>query len=401
MHLADDNENEAFRQEVRHFLDIHLTPELRRAGQRMTSVFSDFDCAMAWQEILYRKGWAVPDWPVQYGGTGWSLARRNIFREECGHAGAPALIPMGLQMLGPMLIRYGSAQQKELLLPRILSGEDRWCQGYSEPNAGSDLASLQMRATLQGDTYRLNGSKIWTSYAQHSNKIFCLVRTSSEGPPQRGISFILLDLATPGITVSPIVSTDGCIEQCQVFFDNVDVPVSNRVGEENQGWEIAKYLLAFERGAYSYYIAIRKQLKLLQQIAPAETALGPAPFLEAGSFALQVADAEIDAIALEYTEHRLRATLSAGQSPGVLSSLIKVFATELGQRIDELLLEARGPYACVAQNEALRPGFTETPIGPERGIAIANAYINNRASTIYGGAAQVQRNIIARKVLGL
>lgn len=396
MNLAESPEDTAFRQEVREFMNANLTPELRRAGERMVSIFSDFDCSMQWLAILHSRGWAAPDWPVEYGGPGWSLAQRNIFREESVLANAPPPFGLSLQMLGPMLIRYGSEQQKREVLPRILSGEDRWCQGYSEPGSGSDLASLQLQARRDGDCYVLNGSKIWTSYAHRCNKLFCLVRTSNEGPPQRGISFLLLELDTPGIEIAPIVGNDGHVEQCQVFFNDVRVPIVNRVGEENQGWEIAKYLLEFERGSYSYYIVLGKQLKLLRAIQ--STANDSA---ESGSFALRAAELEIDALAVEYTEHRLRSNLSAGKALGVMSSLIKVSATELSQKIDELLLEARGIYACVWQNEVLSPQYTGMPIGPERGITVANAYINNRASTIYGGSAQVQRNIIARKVLGL
>jgi alkylation response protein AidB-like acyl-CoA dehydrogenase len=246
---AESREIARFRDEVREFLDVALTDRLRRAGRNMTSVFADFDAAMEWQAILHAKGWLVPEWPVEHGGTGWSQELRHVFRDECSLAFAPSLIPMGLQMLGPVIIRYGSEAQKRDLLPRILSGEDRWCQGYSEPNAGSDLASLQTRAVRDGDHYIVNGTKIWTSYAHRSNRIFCLVRTSADGPKQRGISFFLIDLDMPGITVSPIVGNDGNVEQCQVFFDDVRVPVDHRVGAENQGWEIAKYLLEFERGA--------------------------------------------------------------------------------------------------------------------------------------------------------
>jgi len=400
MHLQESPELAAFRGEVRRFCAAHLDETLSRAGRLMTSVFADFDAAMAWQQILHRQGWLVPDWPVAWGGTGWDLAQRNVFREECALAGAPALVPMGLQMLGPMLIHFGSEAQKRELLPRILSGEDRWCQGYSEPNAGSDLASLSMRARRDGEHYLLDGSKIWTSYAHRSNRIFCLVRTSTDGPPQRGISFVLVDLAAPGIEVRPIVGNDGSVEQCQVFFDAVRVPVSDRVGAENQGWEIAKYLLEFERGAYSYYIALTKQLRLLWDLAPEGgewDAAGPV----AAAWALDAAALEIEALSIEYTEHRLRSGAGSGQSPGVLSSLVKLCATELSQRIDTLLLEARGPYALAAQGVALEPRSHALPIGPALGMQVTNAYLNNRAATIYGGSAQVQRNIIARKVLGL
>ena len=252
MDLTLSQANIAFREEVKAFLEEALTPELKRAGLYMTSVFSDFEASLVWQKILLKKGWLAPDWPVEYGGIDWTLAQKSIFLEESQKAGAPALISMAIQMLGPMLIKYGTQQQQDELLPRILSGEDIWCQGYSEPGAGSDLASLQMKAVSDGDDYILNGSKIWTSFAQHANKIFCLVRTNTEGKPQAGISFLLMDIDLPGITVDPIVSIDGEVEQCQVFFEDVRVPKGNLLGEENQGWEVAKYLLEFERGGYSY-----------------------------------------------------------------------------------------------------------------------------------------------------
>ncbi|GAB3287356.1 acyl-CoA dehydrogenase family protein [Parahaliea aestuarii] len=390
-----------FRLRVRDFLDHHLTPDLRRAGRLMTSVFADFEATMAWHRILFQQGWVAPDWPQEYGGTGWDIQERYIFQEECKLANAPSLLPMGLQMLGPMLIRYGTAEQKEFYLPRLLSGEDVWCQGYSEPGAGSDLASLKTSAVRDGDIFRINGSKIWTSYAQHSNRIFCLVRTSKEGKPQQGISFILVDMDAPGIKVDPIVGLDGRVEQCQVFFDDVEVPVANLVGEENQGWTVAKYLLEFERGGHNFTIDLKKQLgKLHRQMAETRGINGASletyPVL--GS---RLADLEIDALAVEYTELRIKGANSAGENPGALSSMVKLVGTELGQAFNELSLDVLGPAVAPCQLEALEPCYDGDIVGPRYALTAMAEYINNRASTIYGGTAEIQRDIIAKQVLGL
>jgi alkylation response protein AidB-like acyl-CoA dehydrogenase len=390
-----------FRDQVLQFLAEQLTPELRRAGQLMTSVFADFEAVMAWHRILHRRGWVAPDWPAEYGGPGWTLTQRNIFLEECKLAGAPALLPMGIQMLGPMLIRYGTAEQKAYYLPRILSGEDVWCQGYSEPGAGSDLAALQTRAVRSGEHYIIDGSKIWTSYAHYSNRIFCLVRTSSEGKPQAGITFILVDMDAPGISVAPIVGLDGRVEQCQVFFDNVKVPVTNVVGAENQGWTVAKYLLEFERGGHFFTIDHKKLIAKVRRIMAQEHNAEGLLYADDPVFRHKLAELEVDALALEYTEQRIRAALNAGQNPGALSSLTKVVGTELSQRFNELAVEALGLYIAPVQHEALAPDFSGMPIGPDYGITVLPEYINTRASTIYGGSAEIQRGIIAKHVLGL
>lgn len=401
MDLTLSQANIAFREEVKAFLEEALTPELKRAGLYMTSVFSDFEASLVWQKILLKKGWLAPDWPVEYGGIDWTLAQKSIFLEESQKAGAPALISMAIQMLGPMLIKYGTQQQQDELLPRILSGEDIWCQGYSEPGAGSDLASLQMKAVSDGDDYILNGSKIWTSFAQHANKIFCLVRTNTEGKPQAGISFLLMDIDLPGITVDPIVSIDGEVEQCQVFFEDVRVPKGNLLGEENQGWEVAKYLLEFERGGYSYYVALNKRLKMIKQLAAEEFTVDDVAFGDDPIFANRLAELEVDKLALEFVEHRIKASLLAGGNPGALSSMTKVVGTELSQQLDELALELRGSYLSPLQNHVLSPAYQGETLGSETGISVMNGYLNNRAATIYGGTAQVQRNIIAKLVLGL
>lgn len=390
-----------FRQQVREFLDGHLSAELRQAGRLMTSVFADFESTMAWHRILHRQGWVAPDWPEEYGGTGWDIQERYIFQEECKLANAPSLLPMGLQMLGPMLIRYGTEEQKSHYLPRILSGEDVWCQGYSEPGAGSDLASLKTSAVRDGDIYRINGSKIWTSYAQHSNRIFCLVRTSREGKPQAGISFILVDMDADGIRVDPIVGLDGSVEQCQVFFDDVEVSVANLVGEENQGWTVAKYLLEFERGGHNFTIDLKKQLsKLYRQMTETRGAGGDSLASDA-VLGARLADLEIDALAVEYTELRIKGAQDSGENPGALSSLVKLVGTELGQSLNQLSLDVLGPAVLPQQLQALEPGYQGEIVGPEHALTAMAEYINNRASTIYGGTAEIQREIIAKQVLGL
>ncbi len=392
---------EIFRAEVQAFLQESLTPELRRAGRLMTSVFADFESTMQWHRILHKRGWVAADWPEEYGGTGWDINQRYIFQEECKLAGAPALLPMGLQMLGPMLIGYGTDEQKAYYLPRILSGEDVWCQGYSEPGAGSDLASLKTTAVADGDDYVVNGSKIWTSYAQYANKIFCLVRTSKEGKPQRGISFLLIDMDTPGITVEPIIGLDGRAEQCQVFFDDVRVPRANRVGEENQGWTVAKYLLEFERGGHNFTTDLKKQLARLRKQGEGERGTNGAPVLADPVVDQRLADLEVEALALECTELRIKGALTAGGNPGALSSMVKIVGTELGQRLSELSLDLLGPEVAAYQPDAMEPGFDGEIIGPEYALTSMAEYINNRATTIYGGTAEIQRDIIAKHVLDL
>lgn len=266
MNLEMNTADRAFQSEVRTFLATHLTPALRAAEARNTGTFCSVDAISEWHEILNRKGWVAPGWPTECGGPGWSAVQRYIFARECALAGAPRTFTFGIAMCGPVIMKYGTDKQKEHHLPRILSGEDRWCQGYSEPGAGSDLASLSTRAIADGDVYIVNGSKIWTTFAHHANKIFCLVRTDTTGKPQQGISFLLIDLDSPGVTIRPIRNIAGDHEFNEVFFENVRVPIVNLVGAENQGWEVAKYLLEFERGA-DYSPAIRASLEKLTRLS--------------------------------------------------------------------------------------------------------------------------------------
>ncbi len=391
----------AFRDEVRTFLAEHLTPDIQAAGRLATSVFADAGLAMAWQRVLHARGWAAPHWPEAFGGPGWSISQRAIFAEELVRAEAPPLIPMGLLMCGPCLIGCGSPEQQAFYLPRILSGEDFWCQGYSEPGAGSDLASLQTFAESDGDDYIINGTKIWTTYAHHANRMFGLVRTSREGKSQAGITFLLIDMASPGITIEPIVGLDEIPEQCQVFFDNVRVPKANRVGEENQGWGVAKYLLTFERGGAEYAPALGIQLARIKQFAARQKVAPGRHLMQDDLFAARVARAEIDILALEFTENRIKSELGAGKSPGALSSMTKILGTEMQQRITELAIDALGPQALIWQPSAIEPGSTVPAVGPEYAMTAMARYLNTRATTIYGGSNEVQRGIIAKMVLGL
>ncbi len=401
MDLHVPAEEHAFREEVRQFLAENLTPELREAGRLATSVFADAELAMSWQKILNKRGWAAPHWPKEYGGAGWNVSQRAIFAEELIRAEAPPLIPMSLQMCGPMLIGCGTPEQKAYYLPRILSGEDFWCQGYSEPGAGSDLASLQTFAASDGDDYVINGTKIWTTYAMHANKMFALVRTNREVKPQAGITFLLIDMNTPGITIEPIVGLDEVPEQCQVFFDNVRVPKKNRIGDENQGWTVAKYLLMFERGGAEYGPGLRVQLEKVKQLAARQKVSAERNLMQDETFRNKVAAAEIDILALEFTENRIKSALGAGKDPGALSSMTKILGTEMQQTITELAIEALGTQALIWQPAAIVPNSGIEPVGPEYAIAAMARYLNTRACSIYGGSNEVQRGIIAKMVLGL
>lgn len=393
MKLDLDEAEVAFRDDVRDFLARELTPELAEAGRRATSVFVDPAWTLPWQRILHRKGWAAPSWPAAYGGPGWSDIQRYIFAAECTRANAPNLAPMGLRMVGPCIMHYGTEAQKRALLPRILSGEDYWCQGYSEPGSGSDLASLRTRADSDGDDYIINGSKIWTTHAHFANRMFALVRTRFEGKPQTGITFLLIDMTAPGVTVQPIVTLAGEHELNAVFFDNVRVPKANRLGEENDGWTVAKYLLEFERGG-QWAPGLQVRAQRLRQIAK-ET-------LEPGDGVWgRLASVEIAISAMQMTEHRLMAALASGANPGPLSSMLKTQGTETMQKVEELAVEMAGLYGAVEQPDARLPGSNILPVGPEEHVESMARYLNGRAASIYGGSNEVQRGVIARSALKL
>jgi acyl-CoA dehydrogenase len=368
----------AFREEVRAFLDEHLTEDLRAAGAARTGSFCDLEPTAKWHATLHRKGWVAPDWPVEYGGTGWTTSQRHIFASECASAGAPGIHSFGIRMCGPVIIGFGTPEQKAYYLPRILSGEHRRCQGYSEPGSGSDLASLQTRAQPDGDDYVVNGTKIWTSLAHQATHIFCLVRTDLEAKPQRGISFLLIDRNTPGLTMRPIINISGEHEFNQVFFDDVRVPKSQRIGAENEGWTVAKYLLEFERGG-NYANGLWARLKWVRDLASRHAA-------EDAGFGRKLAQVEIDITAVEMQEHRVVSARALGESPGAAASMLKLQGNVLTQRLDELAIEALGPQA--------------SHDGREAAVAMGR-YLYDRAVTILGGTSEIQRNIMARAMLGI
>ncbi|WP_342249940.1 acyl-CoA dehydrogenase family protein [Sphingomonas sp. OTU376] len=390
----------AFRDEVRAFLADKLTPEIRRAGTLATSVYPDHEASMAWQRILHARGWAAPHWPVEHGGCDWSVAQHYIFNRERIAAGAPSLSPMGIHMVAHVIIRFGTPEQKAWFLPRILTGEVFFCQGYSEPGAGSDLASLQMRAEPDGDDFILDGSKIWTTHATEANWIFCLVRTSKQGRPQQGITFLLVPMDLPGIEVRPILMTSGEHVQNQVFFDAVRAPRANVLGEVDAGWSVAKYLLEFERGG-SYAPALQVR------VSEIEAAAGDR--LNAPVLATRLAELRIRIDVLEMMELRLLSA-SEGASVGALASMMKILGTELAQDLAALHLEAAGAQGLAYQPHVVMPGgaipaYTPPADGYATGApwqALAPLrYLNERAGSIYAGSNEIQRNILAKAVLGL
>jgi alkylation response protein AidB-like acyl-CoA dehydrogenase len=408
--IGADTELASFRTEVREFLARSLSEDVKRATRLNTSVFSEPEVSLPWQRKLYAQGWVAPAWPKEYGGTGWSLARRWIFETELAQAGAPSLSPLGLRMAGPVIMKFGSPEQKAHYLPRLLAGDDYWCQGYSEPGSGSDLASLKMRAeaTVSADgalMYRINGSKIWTSHAHHANRMFALVRTGViEGRKQEGISFLLIDMALPGITVRPIMSASGDHEVNQVFFDDVMVPVTCRLGEEGQGWKIAKYLLEFERGGAissgQLRASLGDSLKLAHTKMPDGAVKTHEALIEiAPSDALDIASIEADIRALEMMELAIMSTLTVGQNPGAVSSMLKLRWSEIHQDITRLNLKLLGPDVLFWERaRPLHLQQDEAVLG-EVARPVSAGYLNARAFTIFGGTSEIQREIIARELL--
>ena len=395
MDLKFSAEELQFQREVRQFLAENLTQEIIETTANNASVFVEKDLSLKWQAVLVEKGWAVPQWPAEHGGPDWTPAQRYIFSRECYLAGAPMLIPLGLLMLAPVLMAFGSEEQKALYLPKMLSGEHYWCQGYSEPGSGSDLASLKLKAEAEGNDYIVNGSKMWTTHAHLADHIFCLVRTSNEGRPQQGISFLLIDMDSPGITVEPIITMAGDHEVNQVFFDNVRVPQANRIGEENKGWTYAKYLLEFERGGGFSAPLIQHELKRLQQLYR-DTADKVDNFDSSGEYRRNIARLEIDLKALEITELRILSATSAGGNPGPESSILKLNTVRLEQAINEMSVDILGYQGLV-----MDPVAGGSPYRPDPVSAVLPRYLNNRAASIFGGSQEVQRNIIAKLVLGL
>ncbi|MDX1505151.1 MAG: acyl-CoA dehydrogenase family protein [Spongiibacter sp.] len=398
MSIFDDSESACFREEVRAFLATAPSEEILEAGRKTTSVFAPFKQAIAWQKILYDKGWVAPSWPEKYGGTGWSIQQRYIFAEECNRRGVPPVLPQGVQMVGPAILGFGTEAQKAALLPGILSGEDFWCQGYSEPGAGSDLASLKCRADSDGDDYVLNGSKTWTTYGHHANKMFALVRTSSEGKPQQGITFLLLDMDLPGLEVRPIIGLDGEPEQCEVFFTDVRVPKANRIGEENQGWTVAKYVLEFERGGSTFGTWLLPAQEKLRAWCTRENAFGER-LIDRPALRRRLVELDIEIAAVVHTEKRVNANLKHGENPGPMASMLKILGTEVMQRFSELQLEVAGLDALPVQNQALAVGSEVAPIGDEAALLAMPYYLNTRAASIYAGSNEIQRSLLAKAVM--
>lgn len=410
MDLVTSAADVAFRDEVRAFLDARLTPELRRAGRLMTSVYSDHDASMRWQAILHERGWAAPAWPVEYGGCDWTLTQHYVFSRESTLAGAPSLSPMGIRMVAHAIIAFGTQAQKDYFLPRILTGEVFFCQGYSEPEAGSDLAALSMAAVADGDHLVCTGSKIWTTHAREANWMFALVRTSRTGKKQQGITFVLIDMTSPGIQIRPLVMTSGEEVQNQVFFDDVRVPTANVVGRVDDGWTVAKYLLEFERGGGAAAPAL--QVMAEDVAAAAATQPGPAGgrLLDDPAFARKLADARIRTDVLEILEYRVLATLADGGHPGTDSSMLKILGTELSQVLTELAMEAAGPRGRAYQPHATCPGGPVADFAPPADHYVSGQpwqavaplrYFNDRAGSIYAGSNEIQRNILAKAALGL
>jgi alkylation response protein AidB-like acyl-CoA dehydrogenase len=387
-------EDVAFRDEVREFFDKEYDSEVSKSQADNHS--SDYKSSIvAWQKKLHAKGWIAPDWPVEYGGTGWSSTQKYIYETERGLAGIPDVIPFGLKMVAPVIYTFGTEEQKARFLPRILSSDDWWCQGYSEPGAGSDLAALSTSAEYAGDNYIVNGRKIWTTLAQFADWIFCLVRTSKGVRRQEGISFLLIDMKSPGITVKPIIAIDGQHSLNEVLFENVLVPTENLIGEQDKGWTYAKALLAHERTGMAEVADSKRMLDQLKLRAVAEVN-GGNPMIEDPVFQMRLSDIEMELMALEYTELRVFASMASGGMPGPESSLLKIKGTEISQSIHELQLQLASYYGGALQGE-----LSSEVLGHNFATEARGKYMYGRAATIYGGSNEVQRNVIAKAVLGL
>ena len=398
MNLEFSPEEIAFRAEVRAFIEENYPEELKEIGSREDLTRDQF---LAWHKVLGKKGWAAPAWPEKYGGTGWTSTQRYIWSEENARVDAMMPLPFGVSMVAPVIYTFGNEEQKERYLPKILSGEEWWCQGYSEPGSGSDLASLKTTAVRDGDHYVINGQKTWTTLAQHADWGFFLCRTDpTASKPQEGISFILVDMNTPGIEVRPIITIDGGHEVNEVWLTDVRVPVENRVGEANQSWTYAKFLLAHERSGIAGVARSKRGVERLRNIASTELIDGE-PLIKDDSFARKISQLEIDLTALEFTELRTLARESEGKGPGPESSILKVKGTEIQQRLTELTLEAVGTYGAPDFRGFPEDGSNEFPIGPDYAHHAGPNYFNFRKTSIYGGSNEIQRNIITKMILGL
>lgn len=389
---------QAFRADVQEFLRTSLPAHIAdkvKAGQRLSKQDQE-----QWHAILNGRGWFASHWPAEWGGTGWGPIEKFIFDNECALAGAPRIVPFGVSMLGPVLIKYGSEAQKRHWLPRILDGSDWWCQGYSEPGAGSDLAAVKTTAVRQGDHYIVNGQKTWTTQGQHANMIFCLVRTNKDVKAQSGISFLLVDMHAPGVELRPIRTLDGDHEINEVFFTDVKVPAENLVGEENKGWTYAKYLLTYERtniAGVGFAVAAFEKLKVVAQ----RVHRNGRPLAQDPVFAARMARVEIDLENMKTTNLRVLASVADGGVPGAQSSMLKICGTVVRQEILSLIRRAMGPYAAPYIEAAQDAGNEEQAVGPEYAATAAAAYFNYRKLSIFGGSNEIQRNIISKMILGL
>jgi alkylation response protein AidB-like acyl-CoA dehydrogenase len=391
MHVTFSAEDLAFRDEIRAFFRDEYPQDIRNAMDSGTQITPEMQ--IRWQKLLYEKGWAAPNWPVEYGGTGWSPSQKYIFAREEGLANAPIIVPFGLNMVGPVIYTFGSDEQKQRFLPEILASNVWWCQGYSEPGAGSDLASLKMRADRVGDHFVLNGTKTWTTLGQHADWIFCLARTNSNvARRQEGISFILVDMQTPGVTLTPIITLDGKHEVNEIHFDNVEVPVQNLVGEEGKGWTYGKVLLQHERANGSETFRSEFRLRRLREQVK-RAVRGARPLAEDRSFMRRLAAVEVELKSLEYIQLRTLASVTSGKAPGAESSFLKLLGTEIQQSIDALYMDAAGYYSL--------PFKPDPPVGEGNETDTALRYFNFRKATIYAGSNEIQKNIIAKHVLGL
>ena len=392
MDLAFTPEELAFRTEIRTWVRANLPAELAHKVHNALELTRDD--IQRWARILGAKGWLGHAWPKQFGGPGWNAIQKHLFEEECALAGAPRVMPFGPVMVAPVIMAFGTPEQQQRFLPGIASGEVWWSQGYSEPGSGSDLASVKTRAERQGANYIVNGQKTWTTLGQYGEWIFCLVRTSNEGKPQTGISFLLIDMKSPGVTVRPIIMLDGGHEVNEVFFDNVVVPAENLVGEENKGWTYAKHLLSHERTNIADVNRAKRELERLKRIAQAEGVYQEPRLRD------EIAKLEVDVVALEMLVLRVLAAEKSGKNSLDIAGLLKIRGSEIQQRYSELMMLAAGPYALPLIREAMQAGWQGDAVGALHCAPLASTYFNLRKTTIYGGSNEVQRNIVSQVVLG-
>jgi len=399
MHVTFSPEELAFQEEVRAFFRDEYPEDMRQ--KRDKGMELDPEDQVRWQQLLNKKGWAGINWPVEYGGTGWTPVQKYIYATEEANANAPLVIPFGLSMVGPVIYTFGSDEQKQRFLPDILTSNVWWCQGYSEPGSGSDLASLKTRADLVGDHFVVNGTKTWTTLGQHADWIFCLVRTNTDvARRQEGISFILIDMKSPGVSIKPIILLDGVHEVNEIHFENVEVPVENLVGEEGKGWTYGKVLLQHERANIAGVARSRYRLRRLRRQVKSSVR-GAVPLSGDKNFMRRLAAVEVELKALEYTELRTLAAVSSGKAPGPESSILKVKGTEIQQAIDMLYVQAAGYYALPYVPDQYKPDFADQYVGEEAETQSSLRYFNYRKASIYGGSNEIQKNIIAKHVLGL